>query len=458
MRRAVWWVPVLLLAGFLFAPTHAEAGGFYLPNRGVRPMGRGGAMVASGGGDLNGIWYNPAHLAGIESTKFVGDVAVLGAFSSFKRAPRTTRSGETETYPRVSNQALPVPDPQLLIGGPTGLLEGLTWSAGLYAPYAAHFSYPEDGPQRYSLVSNAGSAMAFLSGSLGYQITDDLRVGAGFQNMVAHFELTTVISGYSGLYGRPEDRDLDILSSITVQDLVMPTGNLGVWYRPASSIELGASVQLPAKVYDKDAELDVRMPSHASFDDAELDNDTLEAQLQLPVVARLGVRYVGAGWDLELAGVFEGWSVLDEITAEPNDIRVQGVPGVGSLPVGALSIPKNWRDTVSVRLGGSYRWSNKLTTRAGYTFETGAPPPEGYSVFQPDPPKHVASAGMTYAFESFNFDLSAAYYALHNLTITNSEARQINPVDTDDELATVVGNGDYRNSYLVVGAGIEYLF
>ncbi|MFB6352300.1 MAG: hypothetical protein ABEN55_19115, partial [Bradymonadaceae bacterium] len=80
------------LAAFLLAtlaPASAEASGFYLPGRGVRPVGRAGAYVASSGGDLNAIWYNPANLAALEKTQLTLDASMLGTFSSFKRAPRT---------------------------------------------------------------------------------------------------------------------------------------------------------------------------------------------------------------------------------------------------------------------------------------------------------------------------------------------------------------------------------
>src|SRR5262245_59449459 len=40
----------------------AYASGFYFTDRGVRPLGRGGAHVA-GADDFGAIWYNPAGLA-----------------------------------------------------------------------------------------------------------------------------------------------------------------------------------------------------------------------------------------------------------------------------------------------------------------------------------------------------------------------------------------------------------
>src|SRR5271154_1505254 len=52
------------------APSIAHAGGLYVPDRGVRPLGRGGAFVA-GADDLGAIWYNPAGLADAGSAVLV---------------------------------------------------------------------------------------------------------------------------------------------------------------------------------------------------------------------------------------------------------------------------------------------------------------------------------------------------------------------------------------------------
>ncbi len=435
----------------------AEASGFFLPGRGVRPMGRGGAYVASGEGNLNSLWYNPANLAALDSTTLTGDLSVIGTFSKFKRAPRATRNGETVTYGPVSNQSPPTPDPQLLVGGPTGI-EGLVWSAGVYAPYATHQRFPPSGPQRYVLVDNSNSLMSYLHAAIAYQPTDWLRVGAGFQNMMAQFELTNMLSGYSGLYGRPEDRDLDILARVSPRDYFAPTGNAGLWVRPVESFQIGASVQLPATIQDNDASLEVRMPSHPSFDNARLTNHTVQGRLDFPLIARLGVRYRHDVFDLELTGVYEQWSVFDSIQVRPNNIEVEGIPGIEAIPVGPLSVPQHWHDTFSIRAGSAQHWNESWTTRLGYTFETGAVPDAYYSLFAPDPNKHLFAAGATYRWGQWAFDLSAGLHLMADRQISNSRMRQLNPIDTEDELATVVGNGQYRTDVLIVGTGINYAF
>src|SRR5690554_1426817 len=435
----------------------AEAAGFYLPGRGVRPLGRAGAFVASGHGNLNSLWYNPANLTLTDGMQLTVDVGLIDLSADFARAPRTDEYGEEFSYGKVSNESWPQASPQVLVGGPTGV-EGLSWAAGFYVPYMSGVTYPENGLQRYTMVSNTGSLLAFFHAALAYEVGDAFRIGAGVQNAIASFRLVSVTSGYTGLHGRPEDRDLDILSKVEMSDYFIPTGNLGLWVKLGQSVEAAMSVQGPVTVDDADAQLTVRMPTSPEFDNARLTSNSIRAEMKIPAVLRVGFRFVTEPLDVELAAVWEGWSRFDEIGASPNDVAVDGVSGIGSIPVGPLSIPQNGRDTYSLRLGGDYRLNPELALHAGLGFETGAIPDEYYSIFLPESDKYSLAAGLTWAFSEWELDFGVAYYHYADKRITNSKVRQINPTDTDQKLATIVGNGEYSARYLVVGLGVNYAF
>ena len=95
----------------IWAP-EAHAGGFFLPGKGVRPLGRGGVVVVSGAGDLNSIWYNPTNLATLTDTKLTVDMALIDLDFTFDRAPRQLDNGQTVTYDQVQNDAPPKADPE----------------------------------------------------------------------------------------------------------------------------------------------------------------------------------------------------------------------------------------------------------------------------------------------------------------------------------------------------------
>lgn len=447
---------VLLVLGCL-VPATAAASGFYLPGRGIEPLGRAGAFVASGEQNLNSLWYNPANLAGFEDFHLTVDFALIDLSFEFQRAPRTLPNSETKTYPAVRNESAPKVDPQVLVGGPF-FAEGLSWAFGLYAPYLSSHTFPENGPQRYVLVDNAKSVAGFIHFALAYEVSDRFRIGAGVQLVPASFNLVNVVSGYTGLYGDPEDQDLDILSEITLTSIFNFSGNIGVWFAITDYLHAALSFQAPVVFSDDSARLRARLPSSPAFNNAELGADTLAGSIKFPAVARAALRFKADAWDLELAVVYEGWSIFDEIRADPNDINVTGVPGIGSIPVGPLSIPQEWQDTISFRLGSDIKLLDDLTMRAGYAYETGAIPDERYSVFLAEGDKHLLATGLNYAFGAWSIDAGFGYYLIPSREITNSQVRQINPTDADDDLTLVVGNGSYTQSYIAAGLGLNAQF
>lgn len=442
---------------FLFA-SDALGAGFYLPGHGVRPLGRAGAYVASGGQNLNSLWHNPANLAGLEGLQLTVDASMINLSFDFQRAPRTLENGEVVTFEEVSNEAPPKAIPQILIGGNFPFLPNTSWAFGVYAPYLAAHTFPEDGPQRYVLVDNDNSLAGFFHFALAHALGKNMRIGGGVQLVPASFKFVNVASGYTGLFGDPEDPDLDILSEITLSSAWNFSGNVGYWARLSPSVEAAISLQAPIIIRSDDAKMRVRLPSHPAFNDAELSGDTLAGSLKFPLVARAGLRYVQPTWDVELSLVYEGWSIFDKIEATPNEVAVVGVPGLGSIPVGPLSIPQNWQDTFSVRLGGDFEVSKDVLMRAGYAFDSAAVPDSNYSVFLADGNKHLISLGTTLEFETWSLDGGLGYYFIPDRSISDSQVRQINPTDEQNRLTSVTANGDYSQTYVAGGVGANFKF
>jgi long-chain fatty acid transport protein len=449
-------ISLWILCAMSLVSAEASAAGFFLPGRGVAPLGRAGAFVASGEGDLNSLWYNPANLATLDRVTFTIDLALIDLDFQFQRAPRTTRNGDVITYDRVSNLAPPKPDPQLLIGGP--IVEGLAWSFGFYAPYLSGHTFPEDGPQRYTLIDNDASLLLYSHLAIAWQPSSHIRVGVGLQNLSSNFVLVTKTAGYVGAFGDPEDPDLDILAETTVNSLVNLTGNAGVWIKLHEYVEAAIAVQLPVTLRDREAKLRTRLPDHPAFDNATQRGDSLDTSIRFPFMARLGVRFLQPTWDVEVALNYENWVTFDQIQANPNDVAIEGVPGLGTIPVAPLAIPMNWRDTFGVAIGGQLKPHDDWTIRLGYGYETSAVPDEYYSVFLADSTKHQLSTGARYRMGDLSFDLAASYYIMPDRQITNSQVRQINAADTEGDLSLIVGNGDYSQRYMIFGFGVNYAF
>ncbi|RDV38364.1 hypothetical protein DV096_11085 [Bradymonadaceae bacterium TMQ3] len=454
-----------LLAGLIaattlatLAPQEARAAGFFLPTRGVASTGRAAASVAPHSADLDALWYNPAGITLLDDRALLLDLALIDTQVTFSRAPRQMPDGSTRTYEPVQNQAPPQAIPQILVGGPTGHPR-LFWAAGAYTPYAPGNRYPVDGAQRYVLVDNTGSGLGYVHAAVGYKVNDSLSVGVGLQNFMGVFRVVSTGSGYAGMFGDPEDEDLDILAETTVSSFFAPTANLGATWKPHKSWTVGASLQLPARLRDGNATIDTRMPTHPAYDNATTTGNEASIEVPFPLHARLGIRHATARTNVELAVVYQRWSTLTEVEVSPNEVEIDGVPGVGAMPVAPFVLPQQFRDSISVHLGGEWLISDRLIARGGYAFERGAVPDATYSVFALDPDKHMLSLGAGYDLNArLRLDVSAAALIMPTRVITDSEVRQINPSDENDEITLVVGNGTYEHFGYIAGLSARYLF
>src|SRR5580700_4663088 len=104
MRRTTRTALAALAGAVVLARSaSAQAAGLYFSDRGVRPLGRGGAFVA-GADDLGAIWYNPAGIVDAP-TSFLLDATWLHYTSNFARQAQTTSDTGTtfvQSFPSVS--------------------------------------------------------------------------------------------------------------------------------------------------------------------------------------------------------------------------------------------------------------------------------------------------------------------------------------------------------------------
>jgi len=453
----------------LLASPVAQAGSFYIPERGARALAMGGAHVA-GSDDMNAQWLNPAAL-----TRLSGDLALyvdLGLIfteQSFARQDDAEVMRKDERYadgfPEVDNEGPPFPDPSLGVATHFGT-EDFVFALGMYGPYAGTNVWPEDGPQRYSLVK-LNALELFVQASVAWRISDEIAVGVGLQWVITSVTQRLAISGYPGIVGWAEDPDLDNLSEVSVHDTFTPSANFGVLLTPVDGFDIGISAQLPVHA-ELDGDLRVRPASHYLFSDTSVEGDEIGLTLDFPAILRLGLRVHDEDlWSVELAGVLELWSALDRIDVAPGEggIRFNNVPGIGTYTVKPFSLEARSKDVFSVRLGGSFRPGRGVVTlRAGTLYESSSLPDETVDVLKIDNDKVGGMIGATLHLGDYDVDLAAAYIQQFERTVTNSVKYQVNPIYDEDPSSYegtgphVVGNGTYGGSYLIFAATFNAAF
>jgi long-chain fatty acid transport protein len=441
----------------------------------VRPLGRGGAFVA-GADDLGAIWYNPAGLADAGSS-FLLDASWLNFSSDYTRQTQVSGAGPggaptggpvyTYTFPQTHGTTpfLPIPT----IAGSIALGKEKRWTIalGAFSPYTALTSYPQNAPSRYSLVSLGGTALVETGAWVAYKPVDWLRLGAGFELIVGKFNSAVVMNANpkDRLLAAPEDPSYDGLSQISAGPIFAPSGNLGVTIVPEQHVRVGISGQAPAHI-SSPATVAVTLPNAVVFDNAQQVGNQANVTFNLPPVFRVGVEVRPVDrLRVELAYVREFWSIQQDIVIQPTNLTIVGITGFPSpYSVSTITIPRNFQDSNSIRLGGELGipvGNYVLDARMGFQYETSGIPTAYISPLTVDMQKFTFSVGGSFHVgEHWRFDLLYAHVFGITTTVPPAEAAipQINPVRGNPTDTESVNGGTYAARADVVGVGLNYKF
>jgi len=446
------------LALIFAAAPPALAAGMFLAPRGVRPLARAGAFVA-GADDVNALSYNPAGLA------FAHGSALLDAGLPFHRTQyRRKASGAPED---VYGEGLGLPSPTLGATQPLRLVPGLVLGAGVGADYPLMQNWPtalDDGspaPQRYAIYDYRGTAIAKLGVGAAYAIGEHVAVGAAFELFTGTFASTVAISNCDGFAcTQPENPDYDATIQMVAKNLAVPGAHVGIIVRPLDWLRLGLAWESGTTI-EKEAELRVRLPTAAFYENAFVDPEAPRGtvRLRLPMQLRAGVEARPVAWArVEAAFVYEPWSVHDRIDVDASTVTVRNVTALGDYRMGKVSIERGFRDTFSVRLGGEASplagWP--LVARAGIAYEPSAIPNDKLTAMTVDLDKLIVALGASYALGDFALEATWAHVFFATTRVEHGTILQQNPTRPPWEGRTATGEGDYAARADVVGLGARY--
>jgi long-chain fatty acid transport protein len=482
-----------LVGASLVAPSAAHAGGFYLLERGTRGLGRGGAQVA-GADDPGALWYNVGGLGyaggsagdGRQREQFLIDGTLTLLETQYTRID----SGGN-TLPTVTGSGMPLPIPTVAGTFDFGLSD-FTFGIGVYAPNASLMQWPESidvggetraAPQRYSLLSLEGSLIAGFAIGGAWRPIPELSIGIGGALIYGSFAARTTLSACDGtVCSFPEDPEYDGVAQLTFNPIFTGIGTAGVVWDPGP-VRLGFSMMTPF-VFSGAANIQVRPPAAAMFDgaftrtregtcatvtDEEIsavregggthacEATTADFRLDFPWILRLGVQLdLIENLALELAVVWETWSVQQEAMIRPRDVWIVDSLGFLDFEVGQLSIPRRMTDTVSVRLGGEYTLDDFVQIRGGAYYENGAFSDEYLQALTIDSDKIVVAVGGSIrAFDGVWIDAMVGYAHLFSRSVRNSQVPQPNPIRPAPADQVFVGNGDYSMTAPFFGLGVR---
>ena len=430
-----------LAAAATVAGTAAADGGYYGGALGARAAGRAGAFTARAD-DPTAVHYNPAGLADISGTV----IMVGNRFShngySYTRAPTEDWGNAAGGVPPVVtfskvNNGTPwqAAEPLILAASNLGL-RSFGFAAGAFAsPGASRLNYPEgamgdpsDGGQRYMMIGREAIILNYVA-SAAWKFRDVFGVGATLEWIsVPRLNYSLMIDGSPFQQAaNPVRSELDMVASTKGSDWFTFNAILGAWYRPVPSLQFGLAGQVVPNSIETNSTLTVTPVDTTMGQVATTRNDLpandVSVILPLPLSVRAGARYRGlAGtrelFDVEVDVEYETWSRVNDFTVDTHGLIATFQNADANL--GQIKIPKRWRDTVAVKLGGDVAViPDRLVLRAGGFYETAVAPSSHANIDFAGGAMFGGTVGGSLAFGAW--EVALAYQFRQQATVSVSE-------------------------------------
>ncbi len=460
MRNSFFLILALVVSVIgILLPQRADASGWYLTERGVRSLGRGGAFVAGAKG-AESLWINPAGLKGAGNTfSMEGNLNLLrGSFA------RIDDLGVQRDKVELDVAYLPIP--MFAVTKDFGL-EDFTFGFGVYLPQFAVTTWPSQvnggpAPNRYSLYSIKGSIFGNFSAAVAYHGIEGLSLGLSAALITGRFKASTALSACDGfLCVHPEDPSFDVTSTIVLRRFATVMIGAGLTYE-IGPVTIGGSLQTPWNMKGK-ADLDVSLPVDPAFSHAKVTGGEGKVNVPFPWIGRVGVEiHPSESFRFELAAVYEGWSRQDEISVQANSMWIRDVVGIGDYQVGTIKIQRMMSNAYSLRGGFEYFMEDLgMTFRMGASYDTTAIKDKAMSNMTLDANKVVTGIGLTFhAGSVFDLDLVYGHVFMPDRTVKNSEIVQPTAIRPAQSIANQshIGNGVYSMESDFIGIGSTFRF
>ncbi|MBM4355771.1 MAG: hypothetical protein FJ109_18605, partial [Deltaproteobacteria bacterium] len=431
MRIPVLSILVVVLAA---APGLSLAGGPEVGDQGARATGRGGAMTVRAD-DPSAIYYNPAGLARQRGTGFLLSNRVLYSDIEYRRARTLDWSDATHGVPRLvefdhirNETPWTWLSPMAALASDLGL-DDWAFALGMYAPNAAgRLEYPRFGPQRY-MMTGQDVIMLYYTASVAWKYKDLFGLGLSLQYVdVPRFDFSVVVDGnMSPRNVYPDSSPFDMHVAIRGEDRFGFTGILGAWVKPVRGLEIALAGRfLPVNIRT-DSRLEVTADNLATEEQVKVlkgteEDNRVSFELTFPTQLRGGIRWFFEKGGREIADVELDvqWEMWSQNRSYRLDAGVTTELAGQRIDIDQVVIPREFRDTVSIRLGGDVQVvPGRLWLRAGGFYESPAVEP-GYA-FLDALSFHRLSPGAGLTLRLLGADLSLAYNWIFQVPVVVTE-------------------------------------
>lgn len=340
----------------------ASANGFYINEHDAKVTGRAGASAATDT-DASAVVFNPGGLAVGEGTSFTVGASVISAMASY-----TTPDDQT-----TDTNGSPAVLPAVMISH--RINDMFAVGVGFHLPFGLAVSWPDSSPQA-GIVTKQNLRTYFISPTVGVNLhkqVPGLSIGAGLDLVPSTVQLEQNV-----YFGNEQG------SAVLGGTAFGLGGRVGVMYRPEAEKRLSFGLVWKSQVnldFEGTGDFDMAAPYRSQLPP---DGD-ISTTLNLPMSITGGVAFRPTPeLEIEANAVWINWKKFETI-----DI---------TLPDGSHNVqPQNYKNTVTVRVGGEYKINPKASVRAGYIYDPTPVPDTTLSARLPDINRHDVTLGGTYS-------------------------------------------------------------
>ena len=434
MTSRVFSVRVILFALAAVGLTTADLlpSGFTIPHQTARGLGLSNAMTA-GVDEPSAVYYNPAALSEISGNKILATGSYIGFYNSVENSGQTAVNKHDDNFIGSFFADYHIPNSDFTLG------------IGSYSPFGLATTYDRDftrfAAERTELKT------IYVTPALSWRPSKYFSVGTGLSFVHA-----------SGTFSR--SLCLDPITACT-----MPTGlegrlrltdtanafgyNLGLLVTPSEAVKFGFSYRSRVDLRFDNADVKLGGAFSPSQVKAEV------RPLPLPPVIDAGIFWqINPKWGAEFVYEYTRWSEFKNFNATLS-------PAPTFLPLGipltGLSLPENWKNTSTLRLGSFYNIARNWQIRGGIAIEQSAIPNSTLNPAIPDADKLTLNAGVGYKWEKFSVDFGymAAFYKTRR--VTNNELEGL-PATAPLGFAGAPGKDKYSTFVNFVSISLGYEF
>jgi long-chain fatty acid transport protein len=349
----------------------------------------GNAMTA-GVNDPSAVYYNPAALGEIEGNKIIVTGTYAGVYNSIENSGRRAVNKHDDNFLATLFANYHIPNSDLTVG------------IGSYTPFGLATTY--DSEFTKFAAERTELKIIYVTPALSWHPSKYFAIGGGasFVHASGLFTRTLCLAGGGACSFPVAQGRLRLTDTANAF-----TYNLGLLFTPTENVKLGLSYR---------ARADIRFDSaDVKLSGALAPFGTRRANVRpiaLPPVINAGIFWqINSSWGAEFVYEYARWSEFNRLSATFSP----------PAPLPGFSLPEEWKNTSTLRLGTSYKLDQHWELRGALGLEETPIPSRTLNPAIPGADLLTVNAGVGYEWHNFGVDLGYMAVFYKTRRVTNNE-------------------------------------